>query len=138
MTPRITLISAVVGAAFVLVVPALGDSWGADRNQVSVHVSPDLGDRAAALRQEELFAVLDARERSNAAGRAESTTVRPQPVRDARFRLAPPGISTPAATTASGREIEWSQVGIGFAVGVLFMLAVMVALRMPRARQPAH
>jgi hypothetical protein len=69
MTPTITLISAVVGATFVLAVPALGDSWGADRNQASVHVSPDRVDRAAAVQQKKLFAVLDARERSSAAGR---------------------------------------------------------------------
>jgi hypothetical protein len=74
MTPKITLISAVVSAAFVLAVPALGDPWGADRNQASVHVSPDLVDRAAAVRQEELFAVLDARERSSAAGRMRGCT----------------------------------------------------------------
>jgi hypothetical protein len=124
MTPRITLISAVVGAAFVLVVPALGDSWGADQNEVSVHVSPDLGDRVAALRQEKLFAVLDARERSLGTIAAVATAARPEPVHDDHFRSDPSIVPPPMALTRAGGGIDWSQLGIGFAVGVLLMLCV--------------
>ena len=67
MTPKISFITAIVGAALVFAVPAFGDSWGADRNQETVRVSPDLVDRAAAARQQELSSMLDARERSFAA-----------------------------------------------------------------------
>ena len=140
MTPRITLIGAVVGAALVLAVPALGDSWGADRNQATVHVSPDLVDRAVAARQQELFAVLDARERSFATSRTASAAAapEPEPLHDDHFRSDPAGVPTPVATTRSGGGIDWSQLGLGFAVGVLLMLGLIVAMRMPRARQPAH
>ena len=138
MTPRITLIGAIVGAALVFAVPALGDSWGADRNQATVHVSPDLVDRAVAARQQELFAVLDARERSFATGRTASAASAPEPLHDDHFRSDPAGLPTPVATTRSGGGIDWSQVGVGFAVGVLLMLGLMVAMRIPRARQPAH
>jgi hypothetical protein len=131
MTPRITLISAVVGAALVLAVPALGDSWGADRTQASVRVSPDLVDRAAAARQQELFAVLDARERSFATSRVAAPAARPEPAHDDHFRLDPSSLSTPVATTDSGGRVEWSQLGIGFAVGVLLMIGLMFALRIP-------
>jgi urease accessory protein len=44
MTPKISFITAIVGAALVLAVPAFGDPWGADQNQVAVRVSPDLAD----------------------------------------------------------------------------------------------
>ena len=136
MTPRITILSAVVGTALVLAVPALGDSWGADRTQAAVRVSPDLADRAAAARQQELFAVLDARERAFATNRVAAAT--PERAHDDHFRLDPSSVPTPLATTASGGGIDWSQLGIGFAVGVLLMLGLIAALRIPRARQPAH
>jgi hypothetical protein len=138
MTRRITLISVVVGAALVLAVPALGDSWGADRSQASVHVSPDLGDRAAAARQQGLFAVLDARERSLATSRGASPASTPEPVHDDHFRFAPSSVPTPVATDDANGGVDWSQLGIGFAVGVLLMIGLMIAMRMPRARQPAH
>ena len=45
MTPKLSFITAVVGAALVFAVPAFGDSWGADRTQETARVSPDLADR---------------------------------------------------------------------------------------------
>jgi len=138
MTRRITLISVAVGAALVLAVPALGDAWGADRDRASVHVSPDLADRTAAARQKELFAVLDARERSFAASRVAATTATPERAHDDHFRFDPSSVPTPVSTNDSGEGIAWSQLGLGFAVGVLLMLGLMLAMRIPRARQPAH
>jgi hypothetical protein len=138
MTPRITLIGAAVGAALVLAVPALGDSWGADRARLSVHVSPDLADRVAAARQKELFAVLDARERSFATSRVAAPARAPGPVHDDHFRLDPSSVATPVVASPSGGGIDWSQLGIGVAIGVLLTIGLMVAMRLPRARQPAH
>jgi hypothetical protein len=138
MTPRIACISAAVGAALVLAVPALGDSWGADRSQATVRVTPDHVDRVAAARQQELFATLDARERALAMSRTDSTSAIPEPVHDDHFRLDATSVPTPVAAIAPGRGIDWSQLGIGFAVGVLLMIGLIVAMRMPRARQPAH
>ncbi|HEY7179319.1 MAG TPA: hypothetical protein VH305_09105 [Gaiella sp.] len=138
MTPRITLVSAVVGAALVLAAPAFGDSWGADQEQANVRVSPDLVDRAAAVRQQELFAVLDARERAFATRPATSPAAAPERAHDDHFRLDPSSGPTPIATSPSSDGFDWSQLGIGFAVGVLLMLGLMFAMRLPRARQPAH
>ena len=76
MTPKISFITAVVGAALVLAVPAFGDSWGADQHQATVHVSPDLVDRVDAARQQELSSMLDARERSFAAKSDVTTSSR--------------------------------------------------------------
>ena len=88
MTPKISFVTAIVGAAFVLAVPAFGDSWGADQNQAIVRVSPDLADRVAAATQQELTSMLDARERSFAA-KNDATPIVSDPVRDDRFRLDP-------------------------------------------------
>jgi hypothetical protein len=137
MTPRITLVTAVIGAALVLAVPAFGDSWGADRTQASIRVSPDLADRVAAVKQQELFAVRDARERALSVGRG-AVAADTERAHDNHFRFDPSSVPTPVATTSSGGGTDWAQLGIGFAAGVLLMLALMAALRVPWARQPAH
>jgi hypothetical protein len=137
MTPKISFITAVVGAALVFAVPAFGDSWGGDRNQATVHVSPDLVDRVDAARQQELSSMLDARERSLAV-KSDATIVSTDPVRDDRFRLDPSSIPTPAATISSARDIEWLQIGIGFGGGVLLAFGLFLAMRTTRVRQPAH
>ena len=138
MTPKISFITAVVGAALVLAVPAFADSWGADQNRVTVHVSPDLVDRVVAARQHELSSMLDARERSFAAKSDATRVVGTDPVRDDRFRLDPSSIPTPAAAIGSSREIEWLQIGMGFGGGVLLAVGLFLAIRMTRVRQPAH
>ena len=97
MTPKISFVTSRSSAPLVFAVPAFGDSWGIDRNQSTVHVSPDLVDRVDAARQQELSSMLDARERSLAV-RSDATIVSTDPVRDDRFRLDPSSIPTPAAT----------------------------------------
>jgi hypothetical protein len=138
MTPKISFITAVVGAALVLAVPAFGDSWGADQNQATVRVSPDLADRVGAARQQELTSMLDARERSIAAKSAATRVVSPDPVRDDRFRLDPSSIPAPAATIGTAGDVEWRQIGIGFGGGVLLAIGLFLAMRMTRVRQTAH
>jgi hypothetical protein len=135
MTPRISLITAIVGATLVFAVPAFGDSWGADQSQAGVRVSPDLADRSVAAAQQDLAAMLDARERSLV---TRPATAPQDPVRDDRFRLDPSSIPTPVTTTGSGRDLEWPQIGAGFALGVLLMIGLLLAMRTPRVRQPAH
>ena len=138
MTPKISFITAVVGAALVLAVPAFGDSWGADQNQATVRVSPDLADRVAAARQQELTSMLDARERSFAAKSEATSVVSPDPVRDDRFRLDAASIPTPAATISSPHGTEWLQIGMGFGGGILLAIGLFLAMRMTRPRLPAH
>ena len=78
-------------------------SWGADQSAATVHVSPDLVDRAAAARQAELSSMLDARERSFAA-RSDAGIVSPDPVRDDRFQLAPASTAAPGRNDRLGRR----------------------------------
>jgi hypothetical protein len=137
MTPKISFITAIVGAALVLAVPAFGDSWGADQNQATVRVSPDLADRGAAAVQQELTSMLDARERSFAA-KNDATAIVSDPVRDDRFRLDPAEVPTPTAVISSPHGTEWLQIGMGFGGGVLLALSLFLAMRMTRPRLPAH
>ena len=138
MTPKISFITAIVGAALVLAVPAFGDSWGADQNQATARVSPDLADRVAAASQQELTSMLDARERSLAAKSVATTVTTSDPVRDDRFRLDPSSIPTPAATISTARDVEWLQIGIGFGGGIVLAIGLFLAMRMTRVRQAAH
>ncbi len=138
MTVKISFITAIVGAALVLAVPAFGDSWGADRSQATVRISPDLVDRVATARQQELSSMLDARERSFTAKSEATRVVSPDPVRDDRFRLDPVSIPSPAATIGSAHGTEWLQIGMGFGGGVLLVIGLLLAARMTRPRLPAH
>ena len=140
MTPKILFatVAAIVGAALVFTVPAFGDAWGADGNQETVRGSPDSIDRAAAVRQQGLWSMLDARERSLTAKSAATTIVTPDPIRDNRFQLAPAAIPTPAATVDSIRPIDWLQIAIGFGAGTLLTIALFLAMRATRLRPHAH
>ena|SRR5688572_1407527 len=138
MTPKISFITAVVGAALVLAAPAFGDPWGAEQSEETVRVSPDLADRVTAARQQELTSMLDVRERSFAAKSEATSVVSPDPVRDDRFRLDAASIPTPAATIGSAHGTEWLQIGMGFGGGVLLVITLLLATRMMRPRLPAH
>jgi hypothetical protein len=138
MTPKISFVTVVVGAALVFAAPAFGDSWGADRNQATVRVSPDVVDHAVAARQQELSSTLDARERSFTAKSDAAAVVSRDPVGDDHFRLDRATIPTPAATISTAGDIEWLQIGIGFGSGVLLVISLFLATRMTRLRLPAH
>jgi len=55
-----------------------------------------------------------------------------------RYELDLPNVPVAAPTTSSGREIEWPQVGIGFGIGMLFLLGLILAVRFTRSRPFAH
>ena len=62
---------------------------------------------------------------------------RPEPVRDDRFRIDPTSGQTPV-TVSSGREIEWPQVGIGFGIGMVLLLGLVLVMRAAHIRPFAH
>ena len=68
----------------------------------------------------------------------QSTTSRPEPVRDDRFRLDPGTTASSATVTRSGSEIEWSQIGVGFGIGLVLALGLVLAMRYTRIRPLAH
>ena len=46
--------------------------------------------------------------------------------------------STPVASSNSGNEIDWSQLGIGLGVGIALVLGLMLVFRATRQRPLAH
>jgi hypothetical protein len=128
MTRTISLITATVGAALLFAVPALADDWASDRRSDAVgYLSPDGADRAAAVEQEQVARMLDAREESQTAKL------------DAQLAAAPPpDVPTTVAVTSSGRAIDLLQVGLGFGIGVLLAIGLSLALRFTRVHRLAH
>ena len=145
MTPRISLIVAVVAAALVSVPAAVGDNWGADPQSQTVVGSPDAIDRAVAADQKRLETMLDARERAygtkrevqlgtgvypDAFERAVTAHERTSGFRgDDRFTIDPSSQPGPVSVTGDGREIEWPQVGIGFGIALALLMGLLLAVR---------
>lgn len=48
------------------------------------------------------------------------------------------GTPSPASISSSGSDIEWPQVGVGFGMGALLALGLVLTLRLVRARELAH
>ena len=151
MTPRISLIAAVVAVVAAVFAPtALADPWGSDRQNPTVVGSPDLVDRALAAEQQRLATMLDARERAydtkrdvqiglgtypDVTERAVAAHERANAFRgDDRFRIDPTSQPVQVTTTGSGRDLEWPQVGVGLGVGLALLLGLLLALR--SRRQP--
>ena len=137
MTLRNSLMVAAAGAALVFAMPAAADTWGADRNEPVVRVSPDLADRAEAARQADLARILDARERSQVT-RVATTAAVPEPAHDDHVRLDRSSIPQPVTSPVSGSDLAWQQIGLGFAGGVVVVLALLLVLRVPTDRVTAH
>jgi hypothetical protein len=57
--------------------------------------------------------------------------------RDA-FERSNPGPSIGSTPAGSGSEPEWPQLGIGFAIGIVLALGVLLAVRATRVRSLAH
>ena len=61
------------------------------------------------------------------------------PVADSdRFRIDHSNVPTPPSVTSSGREIEWPQIGIGFGIGFVLILGLVLALKATRTPPVAH
>ena len=51
-----------------------------------------------------------------------------------QVRLDPNNVPSPAVSVSSGSEIEWSQLGIGFGLGILLVAGLWLAMRMTKVR----
>ena len=159
------LITAIVGAALVFAVPAFGDSWGADRQDEAVPVSPGLVDLIAkngvvdssvvdelnqsstldglgraGLRRNGFDKAVEAKlalesKVSTYAACAGRGACAPRNVFE---RAAAPAGTAHVATVSSGSGIEWPQIGVGFVVGILLALGLVLGLRHTRVRPLAH
>ena len=146
MTTKFSLVAAVATAAL-LVVPAAWSQTSPDAVERAVTakqaqksttvVSPDAVDRANAARaafRPSLATMPDLIERTVANRSMSGRTL----VFD-RYRDFSTPISQPTTVASdSGSGIEWPQVGIGFGVGILLALGLVLASRGLRIRPLAH
>ncbi len=153
MTPKISLIVGVAAAALVLGVPtalAEGRLAGSIEPQDSVvQVSrPDSHDIVVQPSVPQVsrpdshdIVSSDAGSYIDAADRARRiNTIVPTAYTDAHERSAPPQgtVSRSTEATGSGNELDWSQLGIAFGLGLLLATGLFVAMRMTRNRPLAH
>src|SRR5438128_12629259 len=54
------------------------------------------------------------------------------------LQSSPASSSPEAPSTASGQKIDWAQLGIGFGIGMFFVLGVILAVRVSRSHRFAH
>jgi hypothetical protein len=91
-------------------------------SQTTFNGSPDAIDRAIASERARVDAVVGGRVYQD----------------DNRFQLETTGRPTTVSVSSSGNEIEWPQVGIGFAVGIALALGLLLTLRATRQGPLAH
>ena len=54
------------------------------------------------------------------------------------FRVDAVSAAAPVAAADSSTQIEWLQIGIGFAIGIVLALGLILAVRLTRGRMLAH
>ena len=145
MTPKISLVTAVAATALAFGVPA---AWGAQPSD-AVERAALAGERAQQAGQVATYP--DAFQRAVAAGPQagmrdahETSSTRPrqallaQGARDSHQRVDLPGSPVVSPAVSSGRDADWPQIGIGFALGILLSILLGTALRATRTRELAH
>lgn len=101
-------------------------------------VSPlDRRERALGVRLEQQTAAMAEDGFDRAVVAAQQITRAPVGDSD-RFRVDHSNVPVPVSATSSGREIAWSQLGIGFGLGLVLALGIYVAVRFTRIRPLAH
>ena len=118
MTARISLIVTVAVVALSVVPAAFGEGRLAG--------SPEPADAIAYFHANEL------------ATAAQSGVTDLTSYREAAERAVPPSGSVESTASASNREIEWPQLGIGFGLGILLVAGLWIAMRMTKFRPLAH
>ena len=139
------------------ILPDLNDR--AESRYQATQVFPDLDDRAegrwpALDQNNQTVSMLDQREQAFGAKREAQLTSGQYPdvieravtakgpartyVGDDRFRIEPTNVPVQVSAPSSGSELDWSQLGIGFGMGILLALGLFLAVRLTRIRPLAH
>jgi hypothetical protein len=152
MTPKISLIIGIAATALAIGVPtAFGEgrlagspepdgvaffyaNERATLAQQSVPTGVSRPDSHDIIRQAD-NGYIDASDRAR-----RINTVVPTAYLDVFERSAPPKGSPTVSTESagSGSELDWSQLGIGFGVGLLLAAGLYLAMRMTKVRRLAH
>lgn len=113
---------------------ALNEKYGRDATVVS---SLDARERALTAKHEAQLTSIPAPDVFERAANAAIRDTR-QIVVDDRFDLHPQNVPAPVATTSTGREIDFPQVGMGLGIGLLLALGLYLAMRFTHSRPVAH
>lgn len=151
MTRTITLIIGIAVAALVVAAPAFGEgrlAGSQEQNGVAYFYAneratladqPVVGSvsRPDSHETSTQFTYQDAGERAN---RISSAPTRDVVLLsgDDHTGIQPVETSAPVASSGSGRDIAWSQLGIGLGVGIVLAFGLMLALKATRQRPLAH
>jgi hypothetical protein len=119
MIARISVVVAIAVAALAVGIPA---AFGEGR----LAGSPEPADAIAYFRANEL------------ATAAESGGTDLSTYRDGPERAVLPFTPAQTATSDSGRQIEWPQLGIGFGLGILLVAGLWLAMRVTKFSPLAH
>ena len=158
MTRTLFIVAGIVLGALAVSVPALGKGQ-APRDPHDAVVYFYANERATLVAQPIATAdVRDSHERATATATrglsvqqmmAEDGFDRAAAMADARglttrldyrdaFERSNPGSSIVTTPVNSGSEIDWPQIGVGFGVGILLALGILLAARATRVRSLAH
>jgi hypothetical protein len=151
MTRTITLIVGIAVAALILVPTALAEGRLAGSQEQSGVAYFYANERATLANQPVVgvvsrpdshetttpFTYQDAGERASRISTAPTRGVVLLAGED-HTSFQPVETSTPVASSGSGRDIAWSQLGIGLGVGIVLAFGLMLALRVTRQRPLAH
>src|SRR5438093_5417557 len=154
------LVTAITGAILVTGVAAPAaraggykqlDGWAYNATAAKLALQPsalvirDAGDATAAklALQSSPLVIRDAGDATAAKLALQSS---PLVIRDAgdataaklAFQSSPASSSPEQPSTASGQEIDWAQLGIGFGVGMFILPGVILAVRFTRSHRLAH
>jgi hypothetical protein len=159
MTRTISLIIGIATAALVVAVPtAFGEGRIGSLQVQSDTTYVDANERGALVNstQPTVGAYTDAHERgtlqpsgveslqstyvdaNERVGVTPISSPEPSIYRDGGERGTIPAGTVAVVATGSGSEIDWPQVGIGFGVGILLALGLLLAMRFTRIRPLAH
>ena len=119
MIARISLVVAIAVAALAVGVPA---AFGEGR----LAGSPEPADAIAYFHANEL------------ATAAQSGGTDLSSYRDGPERAVLPSAPIQTASSDSGRQIEWPQLGIGFGLGILLVAGLWLTMRLTKVRPLAH
>jgi hypothetical protein len=152
MIRKVTVVTAVAGLALLVAAPALGKGQPVTTTDEEATALA----RSRALEKMEQAFQARGRELNRQHGLGENTgaTVYPpdaieravtgqrpgtERAIDDHFRYDPADLAKPAPVSSpSGNEVEWPQIGVGFAVGMLLVLGIGLVLRFARIRPLAH
>lgn len=130
MTPKIALIIGIAATALAFGVPT-GLAERQHDSSATAAFYAQQSDSPAQRNDSSATAAFYANERATLVGQGSGSVVSDHVRLDSNE-------ASPTVSVSSGSEIEWSQLGIGFGLGILLIAGLWLAMRMTKGRPLAH